>query len=326
MRSRLDICPFIGLVIANNGRYISTRIRSSRHSFCVFVLLSFFIPAASYAESTEGKPAHGAVHDISSFRVAALNTEWLWTPHDGRVDGSRFNRGDLSPQDYADKLAFFVSIITEHQVDIVALSEIENEQVAQEFSNALGPKWAYAFRQGRDTATGQDVALLSRIGTITNITDFGFPAGDLDGYKSKRLSKVVGMTIQLEASKSRKAENIGFITSHFLSKRNESKKKAAKRLMQAKAIVKASKAFDDIDALVIAGDLNDWAHSAPVKTISTSLQLSNANQSCALNAAHKSVKYMVDHILFKGLRCAKLITVDLSPYSDHPIVIAELAF
>lgn len=254
------------------------------------------------------------------FRVASLNTEWLWTPNDGAADGSRFNKGDMSVAAYDKELSFYSELIKKHKIALVALSEIENERVAQELAGLLGESWVVSFRQGRDTATGQDVALLSNIGVRKHVTDFGFPAGELEGFKSKRLSKVLGIVLDVER------RQLGVATSHFLSKRNESPTKAAKRLMQAKALVVAHDSFGALDAAILLGDFNDFRSSPVLKTLEREAGMQNVLVSCESEDIKANKRYMVDHILFRGLRCVNTYTVDTQEFSDHPLVVAEFEF
>jgi endonuclease/exonuclease/phosphatase (EEP) superfamily protein YafD len=262
----------------------------------------------------------GAIAGERGFRVASLNAEWLWTPHDGHVDGSRFNKGDPSESAYAKELMFYAGLINQHKIKLLALSEIENEQVASEFAAQLGEGWVASFRQGRDTATGQDVAILSRFGQPLLVTDFGFPAGEVEGYKPKRLSKVLGVIVEIEGRR------VGVVTAHFLSKRNESAKKSAKRLMQAKAIVKAHDSFENVDAVIMLGDFNDFRSSPVLKTIERETGAQNVQVSCGRYNISENKRYMIDHILFRGLSCNYAFTLDTQTFSDHPMVIAEFEF
>lgn len=255
-----------------------------------------------------------------SFRVASLNAEWLWTPNDGHVDGSRFNKGDMSLAAYKKELGFYAALVKQHKVSLLALSEIENELVALELARLLGESWVVSFRQGRDTATGQDVAILSDIGVRQKVTDFGFPAGEVDGYKPKRLSKVVGVVLEVEG------RQLGVATSHFLSKRNESPQKAAKRLMQANALVTAHDSFGSVDAAILLGDFNDFRSSPVLKTIEREAGMKNVLVSCENEDIKVNKRYMIDHILFRGLRCANVFTVDTQEFSDHLMVVAEFEF
>lgn len=58
--------------------------------------------------------------------MLSINTEWLWTPYDGAVDGQRFNRGDMTKVAYKAEVSFYVKLIQRLRVNLVALSEIEN--------------------------------------------------------------------------------------------------------------------------------------------------------------------------------------------------------
>lgn len=289
----------------------------------VAVALLSLSASTSYAESYAEQSATPAQKLV----VAALNAEWLWTPTDGKVDGSRFNKGDPSIDDYQEELRFYRRLIERFDIDILALSEIENEQVAKEFAQVLsasGKPWAYAYRQGRDTATGQDLAILFKTGVLGNQTDFGFPSGAVKGYaKPKRLSKVLGAKLRLEDD-----QKLGVITSHFLSKRNDSAKKSAKRLMQARALVKAVNQYDaQVDKLLVLGDFNDVRHSPVIKTLERKGDLRNAQTECVNNPYPESkLRYLIDHILFEGFQCSAFVLIDTEHFSDHPMLVAHLEY
>jgi endonuclease/exonuclease/phosphatase family metal-dependent hydrolase len=278
----------------------------------IHVVLAFFVCFALLPSLANGEEF--------SFRVATLNAEWLWTPHDGRVDGARFNKGDPSESAYTQELRFYAGLLHQYDVDVLALSEIENEQVAEEFAAQLGGEWVASFRQGRDTATGQDVAILSKLGKPVLITDFGFPSGMVEGYKPKRLSKVLGIILEVDARK------VGFVTAHLLSKRNDSPNKSAKRMMQAHAIVKAHNSFENVDAVVLLGDFNDYRSSPVLKTLEKETQTSNVLTACERYDITENRRYMIDHILFKGVRCKQAFTLDMQSFSDHPMLVAEFKF
>lgn len=257
-----------------------------------------------------------------TLRIGALNAEWLWTPNDGNVDGSRFNKGDPSRQEYMAELSYYRSLIFQSRLDIVALSEIENEQVAKEFASHLGAEWQYYFKQGRDTATGQDVAFLSRIGSFVKATDYGFPAGTVRGYKPKRLSKVLGISFVYHG------QPITLITSHFLSKRKDTAKKAAKRLMQARALVNAARSDSNVKDgghLIVLGDFNDRRASQVIKTLESELALSNAQVACKNVQTAKKLGKLIDHILFRGFECKAFRMIEIQEFSDHPLIITELS-
>jgi len=264
----------------------------------------------------------------AELNVMTINTEWLWTPYDRQVDGSRYNKGDMPKTQYNDELAFYTSIIKQKSVQILAVSEIENHSVANDLARSFGPLWKAYFKQGRDTATGQDVAVLSNLKPVKgSLTDFGFPAGQLPHFfdKKKRLSKVVG--VQFWSNSGKNKYKIGVITSHFLSKRKESKKKSQNRHRQAYALVKAIDEFiDNSDSLIVLGDFNDFIYSETLsilmkkhELVSSELMASKVNN---ISLNKKSLR-RIDHILYRNLSIKSFDVVNLKKYSDHDGIYAK---
>jgi endonuclease/exonuclease/phosphatase (EEP) superfamily protein YafD len=96
--------------------------------------------------------------------------------------------------------------------------------------------------------------------------------------------------------------------------------------MQANALVTAHNAFGAVDAAILLGDFNDFRSSPVLKTIERESGLKNVLVSCENEDIKVNKRYMIDHILFRGLRCAKVFTVDTQEFSDHPMVVAEFEF
>jgi len=264
----------------------------------------------------------------AELNVMTINTEWLWTPFDQHVDGSRFNKGDMSPKKYREELKFYASLINQQHVQILAVSEIENHMVANDLANAFGSAWNVYFKQGRDTATGQDVAILSNLEPVKeSLTDFGFPGGQLPGFfdKQKRLSKVVG--VQFWSSSDESKQKIGVITSHFLSKRKEHKKKSQNRQRQAYALVKAMDKFvEESDSLIVLGDFNDFIFSETLTILMKKYQLLSSEvmiNEINNTALNKQSLRRIDHILYRNLKVKHFKTVSLNKYSDHDGVFAQ---
>ena len=258
---------------------------------------------------------------VAEVRAMAINAEWLWTPSDKQVDGQKHNKGDPTPAAYNTEMAFYTKLILDADVDIVSLAEIENETVVIELVALLGEPWRGYFKQGRDTATGQDVALLSRLSYIEgSLTDFGFPSGKLPGsHKKKRLSKIVGARFRVQGKQGE--TSLGVITSHFLSKRNDSSKKARNRQKQAFALVKASKRFSaKNDKLILLGDFNDYLGSPVISVLLSGAYLKPAGQHCKQGINKLGSSRSLDHILYRGLRCIDYKRLDLKQFSDHDAI------
>jgi hypothetical protein len=264
------------------------------------------------AVSAEALPAE-------TLRVLALNTEWLWTPNDGTVDGEKYNRGDMSKKAYKTEVQFYVHLIRSLRANLVALSEIENKSVAVDIATLLGPSWNVVFKQGIDTATGQDVALLSTLPVVPgSITDFGFPYGQLPGSgRKKRVSKIVSARYIWEG------KILGVITAHLLSKHNDSRKKALNRERQGVALARsANKLAKKSDSLIVLGDLNDYLNSATLRHLMKGAGLQDAGQ-LAAPSKQKAV-WMIDHILIKNLAVESYSIHSLEKFSDHDGVFSVL--
>ncbi|MFT6909864.1 MAG: hypothetical protein ACJAS1_006591 [Oleiphilaceae bacterium] len=269
---------------------------------------------------------------FADIRAMTINTEWLWTPFDKKVDGSLKHLRDMSEADYLAEVTFYKKHIQAKNIDIVALSEIENEQVANELVQALGSDWKVYFKQGRDTATGQDVAIISRLLYVEgSLTDFNFPAGFIAGEgKAKKLSKIVGAQFWINNIKATKTEKLklGVITAHLLSKRNENKRKATNREKQALGLKQAIDAYrEETDALLVLGDFNDQLNSSPLTIIlnnqlSTYKRCANFSSEPNMNQTKRWLRH-IDHLLYSGLNCKAQYKLDLQTFSDHPAIYGE---
>ena len=262
----------------------------------------------------------------AELRVMALNTEWLWTPHDHKVDGRNHDKADMSPAAYEEELVFYATLIRQHGVRIVAVSEIENALVADDLAARIGKDWRAYFRQGRDTATGQDVAILSNLKYVDgSLTDFDFPAGGVPGVSGqKRLSKVVGARfIDTTLSKGRQ---VAVITAHFLSKRKANRNNEQDRQRQAHALLKAVEVVKkETSHIIVLGDFNDYIAS-PTMTILLQTGGLNAVGLSAKESSPAAIGTPVkslDHILYRGLSWQRSQRLDLKNYSDHYAVFAE---
>lgn len=268
---------------------------------------------------------------ISELRVMTINTEWLWTPYDNHVDGSKVNRKDMSKKRYLAELHFYAKMIKQHRVDIVALAEIENEYVAKDLARTLGNGWSSYFKQGRDTATGQDVGILSQLELVPGtVSHYGFPCGRAVGAKKRKcLSKVLGVAFEHQG------HTFSVLTAHFLSKRKESRAKNLKRQSQALALVDASKQAQALisaekrEKLIVMGDFNDTLQSKTLNILMAGAGL-KSSQGCGKRVhsanSQKDVQDdgRIDHILFRGFECKKEFTVPTASYSDHDAIIAVL--
>jgi len=93
--------------------------------------------------------------------IATLNCEFLWDgvePEEGRATFP--HKGDLQAcREHMEEIA---EIIKRYNPDLINLVEVEGEDALNIFNNDFlsGKGYSVHFLQGKDTYTGQDVALL----------------------------------------------------------------------------------------------------------------------------------------------------------------------
>ncbi len=115
-----------------------------------------------------GQPYDDAPHTL---RVMTWNVEWMYD------DDTSDNRSSLSREQSAPSRAYWeakrdgvVAVIAENKPEIVALQEVEGVQTLSEIVAFLRSEhnlpYRYAFIQGRDSFTEQDVGLLVRGGLV----------------------------------------------------------------------------------------------------------------------------------------------------------------
>ena len=102
--------------------------------------------------------------DASRLVLMAWNAEFLWdgrAPEEGKIDFAW--KG--SPEQAEAHMADIAEVIKSHDPDILHLSEVENERALDLLNEKFlgGSGYRAYFVPGTDTATGQDVALLSRV-------------------------------------------------------------------------------------------------------------------------------------------------------------------
>lgn len=103
---------------------------------------------------------------VWSIEVATLNCYLLFSPVNEEKTG--MPRAAVSQEVYASKIANLASLVGRARPDVLALQEIGSRVEAEDLSKAIqaawpeGGSWGVSFVQGKDTYTGQDVALLSR--------------------------------------------------------------------------------------------------------------------------------------------------------------------
>lgn len=180
----------------------------------------------------------------------AVNAEFLWDgvpPEEGEIDfpwkGSRA-RAEAHMADVA-------ALIRAHDPDLVHLSEVENPRALETFNQRFlaGAGYFAYLVPGTDVATGQDVALLSRIELDTIARD---PRKGRSGTKRKAVSKHYVATLRAGDLR------LGLVGVHLLA-RPLRKSRVDDREAQADAVARMARELDERGfSVIVWGDFNDF--------------------------------------------------------------------
>ena len=210
----------------------------------IFMVVTVLFSEAAFAEDRRQDP--------SQLVIMTLNAEFLWdgvSPEEGRVDFQWKNsksEAEAHMQDVAE-------IIIQSDPDMVNLVEVENQQALQTFNQNFlaGRGYEPYLIKGKDTFTGQDVALLTRIDPEDN---------QIHRYNEKGQSGTVSKSVSKNyfSKFSINGESVALVGLHFLAFPNRSDRRF-KREAQADAIRDLGVSLQDEGfSLVILGDFNDY--------------------------------------------------------------------
>lgn len=209
--------------------------------------------SASGSEEAD-KPAEAAGPEASApaqgLVLMTLNAEFLWdgeAPEDGDVDFPW--RG--SPKAAEAHMEAIAKIVRAQNPDILQLVEVEDERALETFRRRhLGDAgYTSYFVEGTDTATGQDMALLSRVPILTFGRD---PRKGRSGTTSKAVSKNYVATLDVGSLK------LGLVGIHLLSGPTRHNR-TAPREAQADAVRTMARDLAGRGRSVIVwGDFNDF--------------------------------------------------------------------
>lgn len=210
---------------------------------CLLFTTAFFFTAASCG-AADRRP------DKATLTVMTLNTEFMWDgldPEEGQVNFSR--KG--SETEAAEHMEDIAEIIKTGNPDIVHLVEVENKQAMDKLNTdyLAGSNYKVYFKKGKDTYTGQDVALLTRIDPDVFDRDDG---KGQSGNVSKGVSKNLYATFTVGQTK------IAVIGLHFLSRPNAENRRLPRQAQADLICKRAKKLFDQGYLLIILGDFNDY--------------------------------------------------------------------
>ena len=279
-----------------------------------------------------------AIGDIE-IDIFLLNTEFFFDnkePH-GEVVGQSVPVP--TAEEYEAKAKAIAGLIDTHEADIVGLVEVENRAVLEKVKYYLASPddWQIVFDEGRDTYTGQDVAILTKFrivrGSATNFPDereVYFVEGE---ERDVNPSKILGVELKIDN------QPFYVVIAHLISRRNP---RDAKRLAQATVVRRqAVKGLMADKNVIVMGDMNDTPGTPVINRLrgfddiwGDFFQTANAVEAEErYTYIHENQKNLLDHILIspslrdefrnveEGKRCE---IIDVSGLSDHRAILARL--
>lgn len=168
----------------------------------------------------------GLVVSAEDFRIATWNLEWFFDEDTG--DNSQLGAQQSAPseQEYEARVTQIAKAIESMDVRIIALQEIENQQVVDDVVEELNNdsrSFSVQFVQGLDTFTGQDVAFLvdSSLST-SNVSRFTRDSSDPN--QPRNVSK------HLRIDTSIGGEDVTLITAHLIATSSNRRRQQARTL------------------------------------------------------------------------------------------------
>lgn len=271
--------------------------------------------------------------------IFLLNTQFFFDTEepDGEVAGKSVPVS--TAEQYETKAKTIARLIDTHKADIVGLVEVENRAVLENVKSYLADpdEWQIAFDEGRDTYTGQDVAILTKFrivpGSVTN-----FPNERavyfVDGQeRDVNPSKILGVELKIDN------QPFYVLITHLISRRSSN---APQRLAQAtiarRHAVKAMMADKNV---IVMGNMNDTPATPTVHRLrgfddiwGDFLQTANAVEAAErYTYIYEGQKNLLDHILispslrdeFRSVDEAKRCEIiDVDELSDHRAILARL--
>ena len=253
-----------------------------------------------------------------SLGVMTINTEFMWdhkAPHEGRIV-----TGTKAPTkaQYDSKLQYFAKTIAQNNAHIVGLQEIEGCHIARDLKILLGKRWNVACKKGRDTYTGQDVAILTTLKVIKKSVNnhkhsySRISSGKNIGKKVRPSKAVTAVLIDAKGTK------YAVTVAHLISRTRD---QDPKRIAQAEAIRKTIdkiKSKHQVSREIVMGDFNDYRNTPVLSTLKGSSLVNHAGGSICTYTYRGNCR-QIDHILTpKGMTHLQTKTINHSKkYTDH---------
>ncbi len=261
----------------------------------------------------------------------AWNVEFLWdgrSPEEGKIEFDR--KG--SPEKAEAHMANVATVVKRHDPDILHLSEVENRRALDTLNEKFLADSGYRpyFVPGTDTATGQDVALLSRLKLekISRDSRRGRSGGVRKGVSKHYIATLRAGDLKL-----------GLVGIHLLA-RPHKQSRIAQREAQADAVrAMARKLADNGRSVVVWGDFNDFdgrtrdrSDNRPITRVLEWIRdldpgdptddLINVAERLPLRQRYTNGRDAIDHILVSPELAKRIVEVRI-PHDHDPHAITN---
>ena len=201
---------------------------------------------------------------------ASFNLYWLFDERDPQLNNYEKYRGKVG-QSYQDALNKVAQKIKAIDADVIALQEIENEEVLKELQSALnqlGLNYPHRFICGCKDPTGQDVALLSKFSASgTVVTSFNHERKLYLTEEDRFNESETGLSKSLMVPLNIKDEVVNVFVFHLKSQRG-GYVADKQRQAQAKIVRRITLPYlNKNENVIVMGDLNAEPGSKTLHTI-----------------------------------------------------------
>lgn len=202
--------------------------------------------------------------------LMTFNTQWLFDTVD---DPAVMTDQDHMPADLNAKMSALSQVIRAHNPDVLALQEVENRQILDQFNTQFlaGLGYTVYWFDSADTITGQDVALLTRLQPVGQMLDHLRDATNLHGRRWRISKGVLDLRLQVTGNDETLHVFITHLKSQlpsevdgYSSAYNADWQRAGQGKLVREIIGPALEAGENV---VVMGDLNDGPNSPPLEFI-----------------------------------------------------------
>jgi len=198
--------------------------------------------------------------DKNKFRIVQYNVEWLFIDYNSQSKCPGSGCTWVNQTEAQTHMEYVATVVNELEPDLINFCEIEGCDELNILSEYLDGSYAPYLKQGTDTATGQNVGMLTRVDPITNLyrteNRYSYPiSGSSCGYTgtgSTGVSKHYITEFNINNIK------IALIAAHFIAIPTDTER-CAQREGQASVLQEVIMNYINTNyEIIMLGDFNDY--------------------------------------------------------------------